>query len=51
MQDKIDGSEQSHLFRYILNIETTEMEDEGRYAVKVGNKSSECYLHVDEGKC
>lgn len=48
--EKLDSSSESHLHKYILTIEPTEMNDAAEYKCVVGNRSSQAKLTVDEGE-
>lgn len=48
--EKLDSSSQSHIFKYLLTIEPTEMDDTAEYTCKVGRRSTKGKLTVDEGK-
>ena len=46
--EKLDHN--SHIDKYLLIIDPTEMDDAAEYTCKVGNKSTSARLIVDEGK-
>ena len=48
VEEKLDH--ESHIYKYLLTIEPTEMSDAAEYTCRVGTRSTSAELIVDEGR-